>query len=342
MTAPLPWNEWERLTALKSYEILDTSPEIAYDRITRLASRLLGAPVGLVSLLDESRQWFKSAVGLEVTQTDRDLAFCGFTILGDSVFCIPNALEDERFRNNGLVVGYPNIRFYAGAPLRNPRGLNLGTLCVLDNQPRQPLSENQREILTDLAAIVVDEMELRIAARALSKANEKLSELAGIDSLTQVPNRLRFEIELGEYLSSAAPESFAVLYLDLDRFKSVNDTQGGHSVGDRLLQFVAKRLSLTLPSNATLARIGGDEFIVLAQRVTKEKATEIADGLCESLNQPVHVENSDFDLGVSIGIAMYPSDGTDATTLVRAADRAMYRAKADGGACYRLAGTASA
>ncbi|HEY4619217.1 MAG TPA: PAS domain S-box protein [Flavobacterium sp.] len=147
---PLPANELDRLKALESYSIMDSLPEKEFDALTQLASYICGTPIALVSLLDEDRQWFKSSVGLDVSETPRDISFCQYAIMGDEVYEVDNALENELFANNPLVTGDPNIRYYAGAPLRDSNGINLGSLCVIDTKPNK-LSEEQKKALTILA-----------------------------------------------------------------------------------------------------------------------------------------------------------------------------------------------
>jgi PAS domain S-box-containing protein len=169
MKAPPPENESARLAALQRYAILDTFPEQEFDDLSRLAAMICGTPIALVSLVDSHRQWFKSRIGIEETETSRDVAFCAHAILQPDVMVVPDAREDERFRANPLVTESPNVRFYAGAPLISQEGFALGTLCVLDRVPRQ-LSPEQKESLKALSRLVVTQMELRRSVSDLSRA----------------------------------------------------------------------------------------------------------------------------------------------------------------------------
>ena len=165
MKAPLPSNENDRLAALLRYAILDTPHEAAFDRITALAARLFNVPISQVALVDEKRQWFKSSYGAgSICETDRDISFCAYAILNDSVMVVPDATADSRFEDNPFVTQPPGIRFYAGAPLSVSGAYNIGTLCVIDTVPRQ-FSTEEQQILADLAAIAADELELRSATR---------------------------------------------------------------------------------------------------------------------------------------------------------------------------------
>lgn len=168
---PVPANEARRLKVLWQYEVLDTVPEELFDDLTELAAAICDAPIALLSLVDETRQWFKSKVGLSLNETARDVSFCAHAILQPDLFIVSDATKDERFQKNPFVVGEPFIRFYAGAPLITPDGHALGTLCVIDKQPRD-LTEAQRKALRVLSRLVVTQLELRRHSRELAKARE--------------------------------------------------------------------------------------------------------------------------------------------------------------------------
>ena len=173
--APLYHDEAARLAVLRGYGVLDSLPEPQFDDIVFLASYICGAPMAFVSLVDESRQWFKAKLGTDITQTPRDVAFCAHAILKpDEVFVVPDAHEDPRFATNPLVRDEPHIRFYAGAPLVSPEGMPLGTLCVFDQVPGF-LSPAQTRALGALAREVVVHLELRRAVAALAKPLAELS-----------------------------------------------------------------------------------------------------------------------------------------------------------------------
>jgi GAF domain-containing protein len=165
--APTP--EAARVAALEKYAILDTEPEQAFDDLTLLASYVCTTPIALISLVDENRQWFKSKIGLSVSETPRQVAFCSVAIQQPDVMVVPDTLQDERFRDNPLVVSGPRIRFYAGAPLINEDGQALGTLCVIDQKPRD-ITPEQKEALLALSRLVLAQLEFRRNLALLKEA----------------------------------------------------------------------------------------------------------------------------------------------------------------------------
>lgn len=183
---PIPPNEKERLRALKNYHIIDTPTEIEFDRLTELATMICGTPISMVSLLDEKRQWFKSKVGMTIPETDRNLAFCQYAIMDTEIFEVEDAILDERFKNNSLVISEPFIRFYAGYPLIDPNGFALGTLCVIDNKPSKLTEQQQRalKLLGEVAISLIVERRQREEQRHfehLFNSSNDLICVAGID-----------------------------------------------------------------------------------------------------------------------------------------------------------------
>jgi len=182
-------DEVARIKALKSYDILDTPPDGNFDRITKLAAKLLNVPIAIVTLVDTDRIWFKSRYGLDALQIGRDPGLCASAILSDKIYLVEDALKDPRTLANPLVAGSFGLQFYAAAPLKVKDGYNLGTLCIIDKQPRK-LSEPEKQILQDLADIVIDEMELRLAARTAIFQQIQVLNIAAHDlktPLTTIP-----------------------------------------------------------------------------------------------------------------------------------------------------------
>ena len=181
MLAPaIPANERQRLKALRDMKVLDTPPEERFDRVTRLAKQVFATKIALVSLVDENRQWFKSRQGLDADETPRDISFCGHAILDDKIMVVNDAVKDERFCDNPLVCGNPNIRFYAGYPLAAPDGSRVGTLCVIDEQPRDITREELR-LLRELGRMI--EEELRSADEATTDPATGLSSRKGFATI---------------------------------------------------------------------------------------------------------------------------------------------------------------
>jgi GAF domain-containing protein len=190
MKAPIPTNEAQRLEALKSYQVLDTEAELIYDGITALAAHICEVPVAMVSLVDESRQWFKSKLGVHQQQTPRDVAFCAHTILQDEPLFVTDATVDSRFADSALVTGEPGIRFYAGYPLVNPEGFSLGALCVIDREPRK-LSAKQQEAMQILVRQVMALLEMRRISAHLADALANVKQLESLLPVCAWCHRIR-------------------------------------------------------------------------------------------------------------------------------------------------------
>lgn len=173
ISAPLHPQEEKRLKILRYLEVLDTELEESYDELTTLAAKVCDVPISAVSLIDEDRQWFKSHYGLDASETPREYAFCAHTILGEDVFEVPNALEDERFKDNPLVTGEPQVIFYAGAPIKATDDINLGSLCVIDNIPKK-LDQFQQDFLQVLAKQVSNQLKLRKLLKDMDVLNGKI------------------------------------------------------------------------------------------------------------------------------------------------------------------------
>jgi diguanylate cyclase (GGDEF)-like protein len=349
VVAPTPVNELARIEELLDLNILDTVPEQAYDDITYLASRICGTPIALVSLVDAERQWFKSRVGLDATQTARDVAFCAHAILEPSeLFVVPDATIDLRFADNTLVVDEPAVRFYAGAPLVTSSGNALGTLCVIDHEPRV-LTEDQSRSLQALARQVMAHLELRSTVAELHRKAEKQKEyerqledyqrtleanlsmfgrLSMTDALTGLNNRRslmdRLDDEFARLTRSNDQLTFALI--DIDHFKHHNDAKG-HPAGDDLLEKAARLIENETRSADFVARYGGDEFAVIFCNTDDSGARVLAERVRRAVEQG---EWGEGGITVSIGIAAAGPDTSCPAALIAAADRALYEAKEAG------------
>ncbi|CAL2105551.1 Histidine kinase [Tenacibaculum sp. 190524A02b] len=192
--ANIPENEEKRVEALKSFNILDTFPEEAYDNITKIAAEICNTPIALVSLVDPDRQWFKSTYGLDAKETSRDYAFCAHSILEpENLFIVPDATKDIRFKDNPLTKNEPHVVFYAGAPLKTKDGYPIGTLCVIDNEPREALTEGQKESLKALSRQVMRLLDLRQKNIVLEQANKEITRLN--TELTQFAYKLTHDLK---------------------------------------------------------------------------------------------------------------------------------------------------
>lgn len=451
--APLPHNEKERLNELRKYGILDTEPEAIFESMVQLATYICKTPIAAISLVDENRQWFKAIKGIDAKETPRDIAFCAHAILQDVAMVVPDALLDERFFDNPLVADGPKIRFYAGVPLVTPSGFHLGTLCVIDTQPKE-ITQEQLDAVKTLADSVMAHLDLRLSHKEIRKyvddlqlsatifetasegivvtdenncfitvnpaftattgytldevigqqpsilrsgkqnkefyesmwndlntlgswegelwnkrkngdyyaewlsikvvfndngskrmylaifsditerkqADEIIWRQANYDLLTKLPNRRLFSDRLEHEIKIAhrTSNSLALLFIDLDYFKQINDTLG-HDIGDLLLVQVAERISQSVRESDTVARMGGDEFTaILPQIDSAEDAYRVTQAIIEKFTQPFDLDGNLVTISTSIGIAIYPKDAMNSKELLQNADMAMYEAKRQG------------
>jgi diguanylate cyclase (GGDEF)-like protein len=313
--APKPPDEERRIAALHALNILDTDAEERFDRITRLAQRLFGTSMVTVTLVDTDRVWFKSVQGLDGEEDLREVSFCPHAILEPgTTLVVKDAILDERFADNPRVIGDPNVRFYAGHPVAAPGGEPLGTLCVIDQEPRTGESFDA-EALAELAGMV----EAEIAALTLAIGDE----------LTGLTNRRGFEM-LGERLLAAARRlklPLTILYADLDNMKPINDRLG-HEMGDRALAEVGELLEISLRNSDLIARLGGDEFCALLVGVESEDATAAVARVEAALADRNAETAEPFELSLSLGVAdSHPGDERPLWDVVAAADMAMLEAK---------------
>ncbi len=467
----LPDNEHERLLALYECDVLDVPGDPLFDSITALAAQACDAPVALFSLIDRERQWFKANHGLHgVAETPREVAFCAHAILGEEILVVPDATRDVRFARNPLVVSDPRIRFYAGIPLRDPRGLALGALCVMDYRPRD-LEPPQRVALERLSRLALSLLEQRRAERKLResqeqfaaaarqalererrqqliaelgqraladpdadalmanavrlvsetlgfeycrvlelahgglsllsrtsfgtppeaqeagsrlsalisgpqgpfgllelrsaradrasaevtnfvqsvaniigtaltrrRADEQLAYAAQFDTLTGLPNRELFRDRISQALSRAQRKGrpIAVVVLNLDGFKVVNNAHG-HTSGDQLLMQVAERLIACVTTYDSVSRLGADEFAVALSNIERvDEVAPVLQRILHSLSQPFDLVDGETFISATAGVSIFDTDGGDAHTLIRNAELAMHRAREKGRNVYEF------
>lgn len=282
---PTPTNETERLKALKAYSVLDTLSEKEYDAITQIASYICDTPIALVSLIDEERQWFKSTVGLEASETPRNISFCQYTIMGDDIFEVANALENELFSENPLVTGNPDIRFYAGAPLRNKEGYNLGSLCVIDTKARS-LTDDQKKALQLLAAQVVSLLDLRKKNSDFLDSQKELANfielsvdlvcIANVDGMlykvnpafTTVLGYSKEELAGSSFMNLVHPDDLAMTFKEVEKL-----AQGEMTISFENRYRCKNGDYIVLSWNTSPDPVTGNLYCI-ARNITKEKIAE--------------------------------------------------------------------
>ena len=333
----------QRLAALASTGLLDTPPEESFDRLTRLAAKLTGAPVTFVSLVDEGRDFYKSAFGMgEPLSSARELTgrtFCHHALVAEGALILEDALQLPVFRDVPSVVSL-GVRAYAGIPLRTEEGEMLGSFCAVDFKPKQ-WSEQDVEILVELAHSAMREIRLRKALHAADALNQQLlaqlqrvdelnralSELATTDALTGLNNRRSFDhsLELQIAMVERSKTPLSLLMLDVDHFKRINDNFG-HEAGDKVLVAIAQMLTGCARLTDVVARVGGEEFAVILPNTGADGAREVAERMRTAV---AHANWLARPATISIGVATLQADEA-ACDLYARADAALYQAKAAG------------
>lgn len=331
----LPLDEIQRQTDLEVLNLLDTGPDPRLDALLRLAQDMFGIRTVLVTLIDNERLWFKARRGTALSDSPRSISFCGHAIHSDAIMEVPDALNDERFADNPLVIGQPRIRFYAGIALHAPGGSRVGTFCMLDDRPNA-LSDRHRQSMQDFALILEAMLEtssLRVEHKQLLVELDGAKRRALLDPLTQLLNREGLQQMLPAARSRAQRDGLYVgfIYGDLDHFKAIND-EHGHGVGDEVLVEVAQRLVAAIRPEDLAVRMGGEELAVLALVKSHEQLDAIAERVRATMAcPPFQVAELTLEVTISLGTAMAKALETkDDLLLIDQADKALYQAKQAG------------
>ncbi|ALS98265.1 GGDEF domain-containing protein [Lacimicrobium alkaliphilum] len=331
----IPADEEERLSELNRLNILDTAAEVRFDRYTSMVADIFDFPVVLVSLVSHDRQWFKSSIGLDLKECPRDISLCGHAIVQQGVMVIPDTLKDKRFANNPLVTGEPYIRFYAGAVVHSPKGQPLGTLCLIDHEPRE-FNEQQCKRLRQFAELIESEI----------KHNSDLEELrasvefsAFYDPLTQLPNRrlLTDRLEKLLELSEFEKRQVAVLLFNVAGLRLFNQSLGTEA-GDELLRQLADRLQGCCPAGGTVARLQADEFVLVFPSLNSNKnhIDKVAEQARAALVKSFRLMSKEHYIRVQIGASVFPDNGVTSAGLLEQASAAIrFAGQGEPGAiCY--------
>lgn len=315
---PLPLKtEDERLAAVERYDILDTPKEPAFDRIATLVRLIFGVETSIVSLIDAHRQWYKASEGTPLTEVPIGETFCRFAMPGTDAMVVPDASQDDRFRDSPHVTADRGVRFYASMPLTTEDGHNIGTICAIDSQPRQ-FSIRELEIFRELARIAMSEMELR--------------RLATSDALTGICTRRAFKEDADKYIALARRHrsQLSAITFDIDRFKTINDTYG-HAAGDAVLKAVSRAVEPILRQSDIFGRLGGEEFGVILPDADAVAAMAVAEKLRHALLElRFPGSRPPLTVSASFGVATFDPGLDDYDSLMLKADEALYEAKRSG------------
>lgn len=299
--------------------------------------------MAVVSLVADSFQWFKSTHGVDITETPREVSFCGYTILQDQVFVVEDTHADPRFANNPMVAGEPNVRFYAGYPIRAENGSRVGALCVFDRAPRT-LSADDREALRDLAAFVETELQngqMGETQKELLKERDALKRRASLDAITHIWNREAIlELLRGELSRARRGSSMCVAVVEVDNFRRIQEAYG-EAVGDTVLVEIAGRARRTMREYDAIGRFEEQQFLI----VLGGCGVDVAQSVCErirraALEAPVQTDAQGVYVTVSVGLAAYRPQMDGLPSILEAAGMALANAQEMGRNRVELSGRA--
>ena len=332
---PVYEDEAARLQSLLQARLLDTAVENRFERVTRLVQNMLNVPIAAFNLIDEERQWTKSAQGLEKIELPRKDSFCTHTIQSERVMVVADARGDSRFSGNPLVQGDPNIVFYAGCPVRAPDGQRIGALCAVDKKPRN-LLPREIQMLRDLAGVLETELRLDDMKHKMEGLESKLSRAesnARVDNLTRLPNRAGimdiFKREWATAIRNKQP--IAVVAADIDRFKNINDIHGLET-GDEVLRQLSRILMSSLRYEDAIGRFEGGEFFFILPGCPEDRVYEIIERIrMETMVSEIATTSGILPVTVSFGLAAtVPTQDMAMTDMMEHADIALMAAKKQG------------
>ena len=333
--AARPVHDQKRVESLRKLQLLDTPIEERFERITRMACHVLNMPITAFTLVDDTRQTFKSVQGLDGADVPREISLCGHIVASESMLIVPDTQKDERFLDNPLVNGNPAIKFYAGCPVRAPDGETIGAFCAIDTRPRD-MSPEQVQSLQDMAAMVETELRASMLSRAQTELLDELNvaqRSALIDPLTRLWNRngiselLKREWDLAVQNKTA----LSIVMADIDRFKKINDAYG-HPIGDAILRYAGHHLLTHLRSDDIIGRMGGEEFLLVLPKCQLSHLGPAVERIRKSFeSSPVQTDAGDIPITISFGaVAAVPHDALSVEQVIARADEALYVAKNTG------------
>lgn len=309
--------EFDRLAALGQLDILDTPRDEGLERVVRLIKQIFAIDIGIVSLVDAHRQWYKACSGLPFDEVPREDTFCRYVIASEEALVVPDATKDPRFSQHPAVTGEEHVRFYAGVPLKTSDGHTVGTVCAIDRAPRL-FGSGDLTILTELAGVAMDRIDLLRSAAT--------------DGLTGTLTRRAFREEADKLISLAVrhQHDLSCIVFDVDHFKRVNDTHG-HAAGDEVLKAVASACQSVLRASDLFGRLGGEEFAIMLPHVDAKGALAAAEKLRAAIAaETIHGDFGQLAVTASFGTSALEVGSRDSDTMLAQADAAMYLAKAGG------------